>query len=301
MKSGPLVSIIMNCFNGERFLNAAIDSIYSQTYSNWEIIFWDNCSTDNSALIAQSYNKKLKYYLSSQMTPLGEARNLAVKKVTGKYIAFLDCDDLYESEKLQKQVSLMEGDDFVYCYGSAIIINEKGREIGRQVINNKGGNIFGNLLKKYDVNMQSVMIKKSALNEIFFNTSLMFSPDYNLFMGLASIGKVGIISDYIVTYRKTNNSLTLNSTSRIYKEKKYTLDNLFSNNRLSKKYTKEFKCAYRMLNYSKAIYYIGEDDYNNARIAFKEIVGVKFKYRVFYYLLYFPISKKTLLKKLLGY
>ena len=76
----PLVSIIMNCYNGAKFLEEAIDSIYTQTYSNWEIVFWDNASTDDSASIAKSYDDRLKYHLALETTPLGEARDLALKK-----------------------------------------------------------------------------------------------------------------------------------------------------------------------------------------------------------------------------
>ena len=97
----PLVSIIINCYNGEKYLREAIDSIYSQTYVNWEIIFWDNCSTDRSAEIAKSFDHRLRYYCTVDTTPLGAARNLAIKKTKGKYIAFLDCDDLYLPEKLE--------------------------------------------------------------------------------------------------------------------------------------------------------------------------------------------------------
>jgi len=104
----PLINIVMNCYNCDRFLKEAIDSVYAQTYPNWEIIFWDNDSTDNSAAIAQSYDEKVKFHRAPQTTPLGEARNMALNEVTGKYIAFLDCDDLYLPEKLEKQVHLME-------------------------------------------------------------------------------------------------------------------------------------------------------------------------------------------------
>ena len=96
----PLVSVIMNCHNGERFLREAIDSVYAQTYSNWEIIFWDNVSTDDSSSIAQSYDNRLRYYLSEGFTSLGMARELAVQKSNGEYVAFLDCDDLWLPEKL---------------------------------------------------------------------------------------------------------------------------------------------------------------------------------------------------------
>ena len=108
MPDTPLVSIIMNCYNGERYLSEAINSVYSQTYKNWEIIFWDNASTDNTAEIAQSYDKKLKYFRSQETTVLGEARVCAVEKSRGQYLAFLDCDDFWEVDKLEEQISLFD-------------------------------------------------------------------------------------------------------------------------------------------------------------------------------------------------
>ena len=106
METAPLVSIVVNCYNGEQFLKEAINSIYTQTYSNWEIIFWDNVSTDDSATIAQSYDKRLKYHLAHQTTPLGKARALAAGKARGKYLAFLDCDDLWLDSKLENQIEI---------------------------------------------------------------------------------------------------------------------------------------------------------------------------------------------------
>ena len=80
----------MNCYNGEKYLREAIDSIYAQSYENWEIIFWDNCSTDSSAEIAKSYDEKIKYFTVSSKLELGEARKLATEHARGKYLAFLD-------------------------------------------------------------------------------------------------------------------------------------------------------------------------------------------------------------------
>ena len=70
--NNPLVSVIMNCYNSDQYLQEAIESIYAQTYSNWEIIFWDNASIDDSAKIAKSYDERIKYYLASETTSLGE-------------------------------------------------------------------------------------------------------------------------------------------------------------------------------------------------------------------------------------
>ena len=74
----PLVSIIMNCYNSDHFLREAIESVYDQTYSNWEIIFWDNASTDSSPEIAKSYDDRLKYFRNNTTTNLGMARKLAI-------------------------------------------------------------------------------------------------------------------------------------------------------------------------------------------------------------------------------
>ncbi len=67
----PKVSVIMNCFNSEKYLREAIDSVYAQTYKDWEIIFWDNASTDHSKEIAKSYDNKLKYSRGKETVPLG--------------------------------------------------------------------------------------------------------------------------------------------------------------------------------------------------------------------------------------
>ena len=97
----PLVSVIMNCYNGEKYLKEAIDSVCAQTYENWEIIFWDNQSADQSAKIFQSYNDpRLKYHYAPIHTFLYEARNNAIEKARGEFIAFLDVDDWWYSEKL---------------------------------------------------------------------------------------------------------------------------------------------------------------------------------------------------------
>ena len=89
-KDQPLVSVVMNCYNGEKYLKEAIESVYAQTYRNWEIIFWDNASTDNSKRIAKSFDSKLHYFLGERTITLGAARNKALSKCNGDYIAFLE-------------------------------------------------------------------------------------------------------------------------------------------------------------------------------------------------------------------
>ena len=81
MSNLPLVSIIVNCYNGEKFLKNCLDSIINQSYKNWEIIFWDNLSNDKSKIMLNEYSKHpLKYFKSESFLKLYEARNLAIKK-----------------------------------------------------------------------------------------------------------------------------------------------------------------------------------------------------------------------------
>ena len=108
-KINPLVSIIMNCHNGEKYLSKSISSIFSQSYKNWELIFFDNNSNDNSKKIIKSYkDKRIKYFFSKKKINLYHARNLALKKTKGKYVSFLDVDDLWDKKKLKLQIDYLK-------------------------------------------------------------------------------------------------------------------------------------------------------------------------------------------------
>ena len=110
--SGPLISVIMNCYNGEKFLNEAIQSILDQTYQNWELIFCDNQSNDKSKEIFNNYeDPRLKYFYATEHTSLYKARNLAIEKSNGDFISFLDTDDLWDAKKLELQISYFKDEN----------------------------------------------------------------------------------------------------------------------------------------------------------------------------------------------
>lgn len=132
MNSLPLISIVVNCFNSDKYLEIALDSAISQTYKNWEIIFWDNQSTDNSASIVNSYNDdRIKYFYAPVHTPLGEARNLAIEKAQGLWIACLDCDDIWHKEKLQfafeEWNNCEHKDSVALIYSKTVYIDENSK------------------------------------------------------------------------------------------------------------------------------------------------------------------------------
>jgi glycosyltransferase involved in cell wall biosynthesis len=212
MPDTPLVSIIMNCYNGERYLSEAINSVYSQTYKNWEIILWDNASTDNTAEIAQSYDKKLKYFRSQETTVLGEARVCAVEKSRGQYLAFLDCDDFWEVDKLEEQISLFDNNkDIGMVYGRTRIINHNSKDY----IDMKGvilptGNVFNLLAKKEAfIIFSSIIIDKTAYKKIGgFDKALAGSMDYALYLGISNNYLIDAVQDVCCNYRVHSNNLS---------------------------------------------------------------------------------------------
>jgi len=129
----PLVSIIMNCHNGEKYLNESIKSVLDQTYKNWEVIFFDNNSKDKSSLLLKKYkDKRIKYYKSTTFYNLYKARNLAIRKSKGELISFLDVDDWWFKNKLDKQVNIFLQDrniDVIYSNLFLYYQNKKKKKI----------------------------------------------------------------------------------------------------------------------------------------------------------------------------
>ncbi|HEY9675154.1 MAG TPA: glycosyltransferase family A protein [Waterburya sp.] len=114
IKPKPLVSIITNFFNAEKYFEEAIESVFAQTYNNWELLLVDDGSTDSSTVIAlryaQQYPEKVRYLEHEGHANRGRcaARNLGIEKARGEYIAFLDADDVYLPQKLEQQLALMD-------------------------------------------------------------------------------------------------------------------------------------------------------------------------------------------------
>jgi len=181
MSDQPLVSIIMNCYNGETYLSKALDSITLQTYTNWEIIFWDNKSNDKSADIFNEYknnDKRLKYYLAPKHSSiLYKARNLALKEARGNFIAFLDVDDWWLQTKLEKQIPMFQDNQVGLVYGNCYIFLEKKNK--KKIYRNKNlptGEVLNELLKDYFIASPTYVVRKKALQSMSYN----FNDNYHI-------------------------------------------------------------------------------------------------------------------------
>lgn len=129
-----LISIITPMYNGEATIAQTIESVLNQTYPQWEMIIVDDCSTDNSAELVHSYEKKdnrIRYYRLETNSGVAAARNKAVEMARGRYLAFLDCDDLWYETKLEKQLNYMKEQKAVFCYTACEVIDEQGKKAGK--------------------------------------------------------------------------------------------------------------------------------------------------------------------------
>lgn len=133
MKNSGLVSIVMPMYNCARFVAQSIESVLSQTYPHWELLIVDDVSTDNSVEIVNEYasrDERIRLLCNATNSGAAESRNYALREAKGKWIAFLDSDDLWMPEKLEKQIRFMEENGYHFSYTQYRQISEDGDPLG---------------------------------------------------------------------------------------------------------------------------------------------------------------------------
>ena len=222
MTEKPLVSVIINCYNGEKYLRETIDSVLAQTYENWELVFWDNQSTDTTREIVESYhNPKIHYYYAPEHTPLGEARNLAVEKAKGEYINFLDADDAWSSNKLDEQVKLIVPGKVEVVYTPFEIIYGKNAKPSKKMLKDYAyllshklydGDMLPILLQENYIIFSSVLLNKQLFYDIgCVNIKFQVYEDWELLLKLSLLTKYAL-ADKCKTFYRIHGS---NTTTKV--------------------------------------------------------------------------------------
>lgn len=125
-----MVSIIMPSWNTGKYIAESIQSVINQSYSNWELIIVDDCSTDNTDEVVASFSDpRIKYFHNEKNSGAALTRNKAMREAQGEWIAFLDSDDLWMPEKLQKQIAFMTENNYVFSYHDYVKIDEESRPL----------------------------------------------------------------------------------------------------------------------------------------------------------------------------
>lgn len=282
----PKVSILMNCYNGDKYLKQAIDSIILQTFKDWQIIFIDNCSTDNSETIAKSYNdNRIQYYKTDKNIPLGKARLFGMKFCVGEYISFLDTDDLWHNSKLQLQINMLDqNQNFAYCYSDYEIIDDKSNHIKYYKTKHNNGYIFNNLLQWYEVGMPTIMIRSSIFENFkeSFDSKLSYCPDYDLFMRIALTHEICSIKQNLAKYRILGDSLSMKTKMVQYSEILFVSQKLLKlSPDIPSRFPKEYTHWQAWISKNKADYCIRTNNLQDAIISLKKatILGLRHQKR----------------------
>jgi glycosyltransferase involved in cell wall biosynthesis len=202
MTSPPAVSIIMNCRNGERFLEGALASVASQTFQDFEVIFWDNQSTDRSADIARGFGSQLRNFRAATPMTLGEARNGAVAQAKGQYIAILDVDDRWRPRKLEQQVRLFAGRPtlgLVHC--DAVRLDDSGRRLSRWSEERRfsRGRVLEDLVRSCFISMSTILIRRDVLVESGgFDSRFHQVEDWDVYLRIAERYEMDFVDEVLV-------------------------------------------------------------------------------------------------------
>jgi SAM-dependent methyltransferase len=224
----PRFTVIMNVYNGEAFLAEAIDSVLAQTVQDWELILWDDCSTDASAEICARYDDpRIRYVRHPVRVSIGEARNEAIALARGAWTAFLDQDDIWLPDKLERQDAIIRGMDGArlgLVYGRTLRFDARGRRTyfdtwyGPRPL--PEGNIFQELLVHPSfIALSSVVILTEALREIGqIPEAIRYCPDYYLTVQVSYTYQSACLQDLCCLYRVHGSNMSDTYRTEIHKE-----------------------------------------------------------------------------------
>lgn len=245
MKS-PLVSVIVNCHNGQKYLSNCIQSILNQTYKNFEIIFYDNLSKDNSFQIISKYkDKRIKSFKTKKYFKLYKSRNFAIKKAKGKYITFCDTDDLWIKDKLKNQINLiLKNKNIKIMYSNFYVLDEEKEKKYLQYKRKlPSGFITQDLLNYYCIGILTTMIDRRIFNKYLFNSTYDIIGDFDFFIKLSMRFKFYPIQKPLAIYRIHENNFSIKksdiyilelkkwiiNTSKLLQSKNYSIKTIKNN------------------------------------------------------------------------
>ena len=205
------VSIIVPMYNAEKFIGKAIESVLSQTYENWEMLIMNDVSTDNSLAVVNEFAKKddrIKVVNTEKNVGVVKGRNQLIDLACGKYIAFLDADDYWHSEKLQKQVQFMKEKNASISCTEYTRVTENGEKINEVVIKTEIS--YTDMLKNNYLGCLTVMYDVEKIGKRYFK-EMEKNEDYVLWLEIVKdVKTIFGLKENLAYYRVLDNSRSSN-------------------------------------------------------------------------------------------
>lgn len=186
-----LVSIIMPSYNTAKYIEESVNSVLAQTYTNWELLIVDDCSTDNTMEILSKFaDNRIRIFRNEQNSGAAVTRNKALREAKGRWIAFLDSDDLWLPEKLEKQLLFMQKYDYAFTYTNYECIDETSHSLGTIVTGPKKVNWkmlhrcnwCGCLTVLYDAKKVGIVLSPNVRKRNDWTMWLQISEEYNSYL-----------------------------------------------------------------------------------------------------------------------
>lgn len=212
-----MISIITPCYNAGNYISHTIESVINQTFKDWEMLIIDDCSTDNSRLIIEEYASKdsrIKYLKTDY--PSGSPslpRNIGIEKSSGKYIAFLDADDLWIPEKLEKQILFLESNDYSFIYSDYEKMNYLG-ERNNRLVKMPRTSSFWDVIETCTIPCLTVLITKDIIGPTRFKSTP--KEDFVFWLDILKKGVTAYNTGFVLAiYREQPHSRSSNKLSMI--------------------------------------------------------------------------------------
>lgn len=211
-----LVSIITPVYNAERYIKHTIESVIEQDYDNWELLIIDDCSTDSSRTIAEKYmqaDKRIKLIFLEKNSGVASARNAGIEAAKGRYIAFLDSDDLWHPNKLSLQIKFMQDNNYHFTFTGYEWIDKNGKKLNR-IVRVPAKADYNRLLRGNPIGCLTVVIDANKINMLKMLS--IRHEDYAAWLCIVKEGTIAYgINQNLAQYRKTNSSLSSNKWKAI--------------------------------------------------------------------------------------
>lgn len=222
----PLVSIITPLYNGQKYIERAIVSVRNQTFSNWDLLIIDDCSDDDSPVLVRNFTEsdnRIKLFTLERNGGAAVARNFGIRVASGRFIAFLDCDDEWLPDKLEKQLDLLFQTGASFCFGAYIRVNEIGSLLGS--IGVPRVLTYNEALKTNYVGCLTAIYDTKSLGKVFMPESMPCHEDYPVWLHIikqsgVAVGVPTVIAKYCVrgSSLSSNKFQTVRQIWYIYRE-----------------------------------------------------------------------------------
>ena len=211
-----LVSIVVPVYNSERFIIDTLTTVKEQTYKNWELIFVNDCSSDNSKkVIEDNLDTRIKLINLKENSGAAVARNTGIDAAKGRYIAFIDADDLWNAEKLEKQVSFMKENDCSFSFTGYEFANENGFSTGK-VVHIPTKMNYKDAIKNTTIFTSTVMFDLEKISKDLIKMPIVKSEDTATWWKILRNGHTAYgLNEILSSYRRSANTLSSNKIEAI--------------------------------------------------------------------------------------